>query len=117
MQKGAASGGAGPSPERALARRSGSREPPGPPPAPTRGPSPHGKVMTTERIVPTVAGIFVLLSIALGAEASPLFVNRAFLWLAVFVGANLLQSGFTSFCPLAILLRKAGVRSAATPAP
>ena len=41
--------------------------------------------------------------------ASPLFVSRWFLWLAAFVGANLLQFGFTNFCPLALILKKLGV--------
>ncbi len=65
--------------------------------------------MTTERIVRIVAGAFVLLALALGAEPSPLFVHRGFAWLAAFVGANLLQSGFTGFCPLELVLRRAGV--------
>lgn len=65
--------------------------------------------MTTERIVRIFAGTVVLLSLALGEPSSPLFLGRGFLWVAVFVGANLLQSGFTRFCPLEILLRKAGV--------
>jgi hypothetical protein len=68
--------------------------------------------MTTERIVRIVAGSFVLVSLALGAQASPIFLSSRFLWLAAFVGANLLQSGFTRFCPLEIVLRKAGVPSA-----
>ncbi|MEW6690363.1 MAG: DUF2892 domain-containing protein [Pseudomonadota bacterium] len=72
--------------------------------------------MTTERLIRIFAGAFVLASLALGAEASPLFLSRHFLWLGVFVGANLLQSGFTRFCPLEILLRKAGVKSAAAAA-
>ncbi len=69
--------------------------------------------MTTERLVRIFAGTFVLASLALGVEASPLFLSKHFLWFTAFVGANLLQSGFTRFCPLEILLRKAGVRSAA----
>ena len=68
--------------------------------------------MTTERLVRIFAGTFVLVSLAFGAEASPLFASRHFLWLAAFVGANLLQSGFTRFCPLEIMLRKMGVREA-----
>jgi hypothetical protein len=67
--------------------------------------------VTTERIVRIFAGTFVLLSVALGAPASPLFVAPAFLWLGAFVGANLLQSAFTGFCPLEVVLRKAGVPS------
>jgi hypothetical protein len=41
---------------------------------------------------------------------SPLFVSKYFLWVTVFVGANLLQSSFTRFCPLEMMLKKAGVR-------
>ena len=61
--------------------------------------------MTTERWVRIVAGFFVLLSLSLGAEASPLFVDANWLWFTAFVGANLFQSGFTRFCPLENLLR------------
>jgi hypothetical protein len=42
------------------------------------------------------------------------FVHPGFIWLTAFVGANMLQSAFTGFCPLAILLRKAGLRDGAT---
>ena len=73
--------------------------------------------MNTERIVRIVAGSFVLVALALGAPASPFFANANFLWLAAFVGANLLQSGFTRFCPLEIMLQRAGVRSACESAP
>jgi hypothetical protein len=56
------------------------------------------------------AGIFVLISLALGVPESPLFVSKYFLWFTVFVGANLLQSSFTRFCPLEIMLKRLGVR-------
>lgn len=56
------------------------------------------------------AGTFVLVSLGLGVEGSPFFVSRNFLWFTVFVGANLLQSGFTRFCPLENILRKFGVK-------
>ncbi len=69
--------------------------------------------MTTERIVRIFAGTFVLVSLALGLAGSPLFVSSRFLWLTAFVGANLFQSGFTRFCPLEIVLRKAGLPAAA----
>jgi len=72
--------------------------------------------MTTERIVRIVAGTFVLLSLGLGVPGSPIFVNQNFLWFTAFVGANLLQSGFSCFCPLELILRKLGVKSAAQPA-
>lgn len=67
--------------------------------------------MTTERIVRIFAGAVVLTSLVIGAPASPLYVSSYWLWLTAFVGANLFQSGFTRFCPLEIMLRKAGVKS------
>ena len=66
--------------------------------------------MNTERIVRIVAGTFVLLSLGLGVPGSPIFVNQNFLWLTAFVGANLLQSGFTGFCPPEKLLTKMGFK-------
>lgn len=72
--------------------------------------------MTTEKIVRIFAGAFVLASLALGVEASPLYVSKHVLWFAVFVGANLLQSGFTGICPLESILRRLGVRSAGSAA-
>ncbi len=65
--------------------------------------------MTTERIVRIVAGSFILLSLSLGVAASPLFHSVHWLWFTAFVGANLLQSGFTRFCPLEIFLKKLGI--------
>jgi hypothetical protein len=70
--------------------------------------------MTVERLIRIFAGIFVLVSLALGVEASPLFVSKHFLWFTAFVGANLFQSGFTRLCPLESILRRLGVRSGAT---
>ncbi len=67
--------------------------------------------MTTERLVRIFAGAFVLASLALGAPASPLFASANFLWVTAFVGANLLQSGFTRLCPLEAILRRLGVAS------
>jgi hypothetical protein len=68
--------------------------------------------MIVERLIRIFAGAFVLVSLALGVEASPLFVTKHFLWLTAFVGANLFQSGFTGICPLESILRRLGVRSA-----
>ncbi|AHF02839.1 sulfurtransferase [Marichromatium purpuratum 984] len=59
--------------------------------------------MSIERIVFAVAGAFVLLSTILAVT-----VNINFLWFTGFVGANLLQSAFTGFCPLAVILKKLG---------
>ena len=66
--------------------------------------------MTTERLIRIAAGLFVLVSLALGASASPFFVSAHWLWFTAFVGANLLQSGFTRFCPLEAILARVGVR-------
>lgn len=60
----------------------------------------------TERIVRAVAGTIVLTSIALAYT-----VHINWLWLGVFVGVNLLQSAFTKFCPLEIILKSAGVKN------
>lgn len=64
--------------------------------------------MTVERMVRMFAGVFVLVSLALG-----LWVDQNFFWLTAFVGANLFQSSFTGLCPLATILRKLGVRESA----
>jgi hypothetical protein len=68
--------------------------------------------MNAERIVRIVAGFFVLLSLSLGAEASPLFVSKYFLLFTAFVGLNLFQSGFTNICPLTSILAKFGIKEA-----
>lgn len=69
--------------------------------------------MNAERIVRIVAGSFILITLSLGVEASPLFVSQHFLWFTVFVGLNLFQSGFTAICPLNSILAKFGIKSAA----
>ena len=69
--------------------------------------------MTLNRLIRIFAGFFVLLSLALGVPGSPLFVSANWLWFTAFVGANLLQSGFTRFCPLESILRRLGVKDAA----
>lgn len=61
--------------------------------------------MSLDRSVLALAGAMVLLSVVLTVWVSPYFV-----WLTVFVGANLLQSAFTGFCPAAIVFRKLGVK-------
>ena len=67
--------------------------------------------MTVERYIRSMAGFFVLLSLALGIEGSPIFVSQWFLAFTAFVGLNLFQSGFTGFCPPEKLLKKLGVKS------
>ena len=56
------------------------------------------------------AGFFILASLLLGVEASPIFVSSYWLFFTAFVGLNLFQYGFTKFCPLAMILTKLGVR-------
>ena len=65
--------------------------------------------MTTWRIVRVVAGLFILLSLALGIPGSPLFVSAWWLAFTAFVGVNLLQSGLTKWCLMESMLRKFGV--------
>ena len=60
--------------------------------------------MTTENAIRILAGTFVLTSVALAH-----WVNPNWLWLAVFVGINLIQSAFTHFCPAEMIFRKLGV--------
>jgi len=61
--------------------------------------------MNVDRIVHTVAGTFILASLALAK-----FHNPNWIWFTVFVGANLLQSGLTNWCLMSSLLRAAGVK-------
>ena len=63
--------------------------------------------MTIERVVRIVAGTFILASLALAH-----FVSSNWLFFTGFVGLNLLQSGFTRFCPMDNILKKLGVPSA-----
>jgi len=61
--------------------------------------------MAIDRIVLAVAGGFILTSLLLAHFHSP-----SWLWFTAFVGANLFQSAFTGFCPLAIILKKLGFK-------
>lgn len=63
--------------------------------------------MKLESIIRGLAGTLVLTSVALAHYVSPHWQ-----WLSVFVGFNLLQSAFTSFCPAEIVLRRLGVGGA-----
>jgi len=64
--------------------------------------------MTIERALRLIAGAFVAISVLLG-----IYVDGRFLWFTLFVGLNLLQSGFTNWCPMMAILRAAGLRSVA----
>lgn len=61
--------------------------------------------MTVESTVRGMAGFFILLSLLLAQYHSP-----NWLWFTAFVGANLLQSSFTGWCPAMTLLRKLGLK-------
>ncbi|HSW25733.1 MAG TPA: DUF2892 domain-containing protein [Burkholderiaceae bacterium] len=67
--------------------------------------------MTSWQIVRLFAGTIILLSLALGVPGSPLYVSAWWLALTAFVGANLLQSAVTRWCPLEIILRKFGAQA------
>jgi hypothetical protein len=67
--------------------------------------------MTSWQIVRLFAGTLILVSLALGIPGSPLYVSAWWLALTAFVGANLLQSALTRWCPLEIILRKLGIQS------
>ena len=69
--------------------------------------------MTVERYIRIFAGIFILASLALCIESSPLFVSAWALAFTAFVGGNLFQFGFTNVCPMGWMLRKLGVPDAA----
>jgi hypothetical protein len=62
--------------------------------------------MNIDRLVFAVAGSFILLSVILSQIHSPYW-----LYFSAFVGANLLQSSITGFCPMAVILKKVGLRS------
>ena len=62
--------------------------------------------MSLDRVILAFAGFMVLLSVALTA-----WVSHHFIWLTIFVGANMLQSAFTGFCPAATVFRKLGVKA------
>jgi hypothetical protein len=61
--------------------------------------------MSVDRLVLAFAGSFVLISLVLSQVHHPYW-----LWFTAFVGANLLQSAFTGFCPLAKILKAIGIK-------
>lgn len=62
------------------------------------------KAMTVERALLAFAGTMVLLSLVL-----TYFVHPNFVWFTAFVGANMLQSAFTGFCPAVFVMKKLGL--------
>ena len=65
--------------------------------------------MTVDRLVRLFAGLMILLSVALTHYVHPYWV-----FLTLFVGANLFQSGLTNICPLSTILKKLGVPAEAS---
>ncbi len=63
--------------------------------------------MTVERAVRLMAGVVVLLSLALAH-----YISHYWIWLTVFVGLNLLQSAFTNWCPAMSIFRVVGLKDA-----
>ena len=63
--------------------------------------------MTVDRMLRGIAGTLILASVALGHYVDP----RWYLFTA-FIGANLLQSSFSNWCPMMTILRKLGVKDA-----
>ncbi|MGB1092895.1 MAG: YgaP family membrane protein [Oceanobacter sp.] len=61
--------------------------------------------MNVDRFVMAFAGTMVLLSVVLSQ-----YHNVNWLWFTGFVGVNMLQAAFTGFCPLAMILKKVGLR-------
>lgn len=62
--------------------------------------------MKLEAMLRMIAGGFVMASVLAG-----MYVDVRFLWVTLFVGANLFQSAFTNWCPMIAFHKKAGVRS------
>jgi hypothetical protein len=69
--------------------------------------------MNSERLIRIIAGSFILLSLVLAHiyNGANLLEGPTWLWFTAFVGANLLQSGFTRWCLMEQILKKAGVKS------
>ena len=64
--------------------------------------------MNVNQWVRIIAGLFILLSLALAHFNAQIDLSQmSWLWFTAFVGVNLLQSGFTKFCPLEIFLKMA----------
>lgn len=67
--------------------------------------------MNSWQIVRVIAGVLILLSLALGIPDSPIFVNQWWLAFTAFIGLNLLQSGLTQWCLMETIMRKLGAKA------
>lgn len=61
--------------------------------------------MCLDRVMFAIAGVMILVSVVL-----TMFVHPNFVWFTVFIGANMLQSSFTGFCPAALIMKKLGAK-------
>ena len=66
--------------------------------------------MTSWQVVRLAAGVFILVSLALGIPSSPIFVTEWWLAFTAFVGTNLAQSALTRWCMMETILRKMGIQ-------
>jgi hypothetical protein len=67
--------------------------------------------MSIERIIRIMAGFMILLSLGLAQAFGQIDITQlSWLWFTAFIGLNLLQSGFTGFCPPSYLLKKMGFK-------
>jgi len=62
--------------------------------------------MTIERYIRMIAGLCILISLALAHWVSPYW-----LWFTAFVGVNLFQAGLTNWCLMEDILKKLGIGS------
>lgn len=68
--------------------------------------------MTVERAIRILAGVMVLASLALAHVGGQIDLGKmSWLWFTGFIGLNLIQSGFTGFCPPEMLFKKLGLKS------
>jgi hypothetical protein len=71
--------------------------------------------MTTERMIRILAGVMILLSLTLAHFTGQVdMTSLSWLWLTAFIGLNLLQSGFTGFCPPEKLFKKMGFKDSSS---
>jgi hypothetical protein len=61
--------------------------------------------MNIDRAIYAIAGLFIIASVLLS-----IYHNQNWLWFTGFVGLNLFQASFTGFCPMAIILKAAGLK-------
>ncbi len=67
--------------------------------------------MTIQRMIRIIAGTFILLSLYLSYRYNGVVLSEpTWLWFTAFIGANLLQSGFSQWCLMEVILSKLGMK-------